>query len=69
MKTPASIIAGAIVPLGLVNPLPFKPDGDKKETKTEKAMRKMYIIVAALSLMSELIAVIWYGSLGYMFDQ
>jgi hypothetical protein len=32
-------------------------------------MRKMYIIVAALSLMSELIAVIWYGSLGYMFDQ
>ena len=58
MKTPASILAGALVTLGFVVPIePFSPD--KKERKFEVTMRKLYVLVAIVSLLSELAAIIW----------
>eukprot|EP00584_Thalassiosira_punctigera_P019309 CAMPEP_0172552350 /NCGR_PEP_ID=MMETSP1067-20121228/44387_1 /TAXON_ID=265564 ORGANISM="Thalassiosira punctigera, Strain Tpunct2005C2" /NCGR_SAMPLE_ID=MMETSP1067 /ASSEMBLY_ACC=CAM_ASM_000444 /LENGTH=222 /DNA_ID=CAMNT_0013340313 /DNA_START=149 /DNA_END=817 /DNA_ORIENTATION=+ len=58
MKTPASIIAGAMVPLGLLAPIPLAhPDG-KPEHRLEKMMRRSYTAVAVLALLSEFISVI-----------
>lgn len=91
MKLPASIIAGALVPLGLLSPLPIQnPDGSK-ESKVKKTLRycntpgmlssskqlsskflspknvrinrfyrrMLYTVTAVLSLISELLSVMW----------
>jgi hypothetical protein len=83
MKTPASILAGALVPLGLLAPLPpadaeppvaIVPDGSTKSkgaassqarrraglrSLVPKILRRSYVVVAVLSLLSELISVMW----------
>lgn len=55
MKLPASIIAGAIVPLGFLSPLQVK--GEPGDSVVEKRMRKMYQILSVVTLVTELIAV------------
>ncbi|CAB9515360.1 expressed unknown protein [Seminavis robusta] len=57
MKTPASIIAGALVPLGFLAPLPLK--GEPGESKVEKRLRKFYYVLSVTTLATELIAVMW----------
>ena len=60
MKTPASILGGAMVPLGLLAPIDLtSPDEGKSESKFAKTLRILYRVVAILSLTSELLAVIW----------
>ena len=59
MKTPASILAGAIVGLGFGSPLNVQSPDGVEETGLEKFLRKSYLIVAAISLLSELIAIMW----------
>lgn len=39
MKQPASIIAGALVPLGLLSPLPIQSPKGQKEGNGKKVMR------------------------------
>ncbi|GKY98267.1 hypothetical protein MPSEU_000784400 [Mayamaea pseudoterrestris] len=58
MKTPASIIAGALMPLGFLNPLPMKNE-EKPEGSFKRGLRLSYQVVAMLSLLSELISVMW----------
>jgi hypothetical protein len=59
MKLPATILAGAMVPLGLLSPLPLQhPDGEE-ETRFRVALRHAYSVTAVLSLVSELISVMW----------
>jgi hypothetical protein len=41
MKLPASIIAGALVPLGLLSPLPIKTPKGTNEGKIKKAVRSV----------------------------
>jgi hypothetical protein len=55
MKLPASIIAGAIVPLGLLSPLQVKSEPD--DSPLEKRIRKMYQVLSVVTLATELIAV------------
>lgn len=57
MRTPASILAGALVPLGVMGPLPLQ--GDKEESKFKKALRILYSVVGVSSLASEILTVIW----------
>ena len=57
MKTPASIIAGAMVPMGMLAPLKF--DADKDDGRFAIFLRRVYPIVAVLSLCSELVSVMW----------
>ena len=60
MKTPASIIAGAMVPLGLLAPVPiYNPDGGKNENCVETIMRRSYTSVSVLALLSEFISVVF----------
>jgi len=73
MKTPASILAGAIVPLGFLSPLPRPPDRiaavprpkDEPEIVTvvtknlDRVLRKSYLLVTLFSFGSELLAVMW----------
>ena len=59
MKTPASIIAGALVPLGFMAPLPIDSQDGKEESRFKKALRVLYSVVAIASLASELLAVVW----------
>ena len=60
MKTPASIIAGAIVPIGFVSPLSLTTDDGKEETsRLKKSIRQLYSVVAVMSLCSELLTVVW----------
>jgi hypothetical protein len=94
MKVPASILAGALVPLGVLTPLPVEirdtktaipatsstPVGalknqgknqpaqvvqqrtvviDESESMLIRRLRKVYNVVALLSLLSNLIAVMW----------
>jgi len=56
MKTPASILGGAIVGLGFGAPL---PPSTGKENTLESVLRKSYLMVAAISLLSQLIAIMW----------
>jgi len=56
MKTPASILGGAIVGLGFSATL---PPVQGKENRIETALRKSYLIAAAISLLSQLIAIMW----------
>lgn len=57
MKTPASIIAGAIVPLGFLAPIQLKSEPD--DTEWEKRLRKLYYVLSVMTLATELIAVMW----------
>jgi len=60
MKTPASILAGGLVPLGMISPLPpATPSERAKESRLKRAVRLSYGFVAVLSLMSELVSVMW----------
>ena len=59
MKTPASIISGALVPLGMMSPLELESPKGSKEGSFRKTLRILYRAVAVLSLCSELLAVIW----------
>jgi hypothetical protein len=55
MKLPASIIAGAIVPLGFLSPLQLQ--GEPDDSVWEKRIRKMYQVLSVVTLATELIAV------------
>lgn len=57
MKTPASILAGSMVPLGILNVLPKHPD--KPDTKWMKIVRETYLLVSVFSFGSELLAVMY----------
>ena len=57
MKTPASIIAGAMVPLGILAPLKFEADED--DGRFAIFLRRSYPIVGVMSLCSELLSVMW----------
>lgn len=57
MKTPASIIAGAIVPLGFLAPIQLK--SEPGDSETEKRLRKLYYLLSVMTLATELIAVMW----------
>jgi len=57
MKTPASILAGSMVPLGILNTLP-KHD-TKPETKLMKIVRQTYLLVSVFSFGSEVLAVMY----------
>jgi len=57
MKTPASIIAGGLVPLGFAAPVAAK--SDKKETRLQKALRVSYSMIALLSFLSQLVSVMY----------
>lgn len=59
MKTPASILGGALVPLGFAAPLPLRNKDGKPENRFEKGLRLSYTVVAMLSIMSVLISVMW----------
>jgi len=56
MKNPASILASAMVSLGLLNPLPKHQEAD---TYTIKILRKLYLLITVMSFFSELLAVMW----------
>jgi hypothetical protein len=57
MITPASILAGALVPLGFLAPLP--PPVRQPEPTPAALLRKMHLVIATASLCSELLAVMW----------
>ena len=57
MKTPASILAGAMVPLGFSSPLPKSEE--HPDTKFTNLLRRVYLVVTLLSFFSELLAVMW----------
>jgi hypothetical protein len=57
MVTPASILAGALVPLGYLAPLP--PPSRQPEPAHAALLRKVYTVIATASLASELLAVTW----------
>lgn len=57
MKLPASILAGALVPLGMMAPLPIK--GKEQESKVQKRLRRLYYVTAVFSLVSQLVSVMW----------
>jgi len=59
MKTPASILAGAMIPLGFLSPLPAPPDGNETEPKLLRIARRAYLWVTCFSFCSELLAVMW----------
>ena len=59
MKTPASILAGSMVPLGFTSPLPTTENGSETEKKFDQRLRKIHMFLAVVSLCSELIAVMW----------
>lgn len=59
MKTPASILTGALVGLGINAPLPLVNPNDENETRFEKTMRRMYSPIVVLSLSSELLSIMW----------
>mgnify|MGYP007078100935 CR=1 FL=1 len=54
MKTPATLLFGALVPLGFLAPLPNSADG-----KPYAAMRRLHTLLAVFSLSNELISVIY----------
>lgn len=57
MKTPASIIAGAIVPLGFLVPLQLKSEPD--DTVWERRVRRCYQVLSVVTMATELIAVMF----------
>lgn len=59
MKTPASILAGALVGLGIASPLPIETPEGKVESRFQKTLRLAYTVVGVASLLSELMSVMW----------
>lgn len=60
MKTPTTLLIGAMVPIGLLQPLESKPpENGRRENRLERTIRRAYPLVAILSLLSELVSVIW----------
>jgi hypothetical protein len=59
MKLPASIIAGALVPVGLLVPLDAQSPPGSNENRLEKILRKSYLVVSCLTLVSVLCSVMW----------
>ena len=57
MKTPASIMSGALVSLAIAGPLPL--EGSSKEKRIHKMVRALYNVIGVLSFSSELLVVIW----------
>mmetsp|Transcript_29565 Transcript_29565/g.95466 ORF Transcript_29565/g.95466 Transcript_29565/m.95466 type:complete len:276 (-) Transcript_29565:719-1546(-) len=57
MITPASILAGSLVPLGYLAPLP--PPTRQPEPAHAALLRKIHLVIATASLCSELLAVTW----------
>lgn len=57
MKTPASIIGGALVSLAIAGPLPL--EGPSNERRSHKLARAFYNVIGVLSFSSELLVVIW----------
>lgn len=57
MRTPASIIAGAMLPIGFLSPLKIDPDEDEGIFST--FLRRIYPLVSVLSLCSQLLSVMW----------
>lgn len=57
MKLPASIIAGAMIPIGIGGPLKFEPDDD--DGKFAILLRRLYPVAVVVALCSELISVMW----------
>lgn len=53
MRTPAALIGGALVPLGLLNAAPVV-EADSKRTKL---LKRAYVLMAVASLLSEILAV------------
>jgi hypothetical protein len=56
MKTPGSILAGAMIPLGFAAPLPVR---DEKDTRFPAMLRRLYPFLAVTALGSELVSVLW----------
>lgn len=59
MKTPASILAGSMVPILMASPLAIDTPADKTESRLEKGLRAAYLVVGVMSLLSELCSVMW----------
>jgi len=59
MITPASILSGAIVPMAFASALPIKSDDATENRRSWILMRKIYNVAALLSLLSNLVAVMW----------
>lgn len=57
MKTPASIMSGALVSLAIAGPLPL--EGSSREKRSHKMIRAMYNLIGVLSFSSELLVVVW----------
>jgi hypothetical protein len=51
-------IAGILVPLGFIDPVPMNND-EVEEGRLRRALRHSYQVVAMMSLMSTLISVMW----------
>jgi hypothetical protein len=59
MRTPASILAGAMVGLAISSPLPIRTPAGKVESRLEKSLRLTYTVVGVMSLLSQLISIMW----------
>lgn len=57
MVTPASIMAGALISVGLNNAPDFKTD--KHETATSSFLRNAYPLVTVMTFISQFIAILW----------
>jgi hypothetical protein len=53
MRTPAALIGGALVPLGILNAAPVAKD----DSKRTKLFKRAYILLGVASLLSEILAV------------
>ncbi len=59
MRTPASIIAGSLVGLAISFPLLIKTPDGKVESRFEKSLRLAYTVVGVMSMLSQLISIMW----------
>lgn len=59
MRTPASILAGSLVGLAISFPLPIQTPVGKVESRFEKTLRLTYTVVGVMSMLSQLISVMW----------
>ena len=59
MKTPASILAGALLPIGILTALPPPREGAEKEHAWLGALRELHLVIASASFCSELLSVMW----------
>jgi hypothetical protein len=57
MITPASILAGAMVPIGFVAPLAFRVT--ENESKLATILRRLYPFLCVMTLTSQLVSIMW----------